>query len=105
MARELYNPPLQVVGFIGSRRGDAERGPALRLNSDEARIRMLTDGELVFIIGPRRKELADVIIDDSVPRGGIVARDVAGLMVSDVVKLVKPDMDRGPGPARTDLLG
>jgi hypothetical protein len=105
MARELYNPPLQVVGFIGTRRGDAERGPALRLNPDEARIRMLTDGELVFVLGPRRKELADVIIDADVPRGGVIARDIAGLMVSDVVKLVKPDMDRGPGPARTELLG
>ena len=102
---DLYNPPLQVVGFIGSRRGDAERGPALSLNREEAAMRMLADGELVFIIGPRRKELAPVIIDDEVPRGGVVVRDIAGLMVSDVIKLVKPDMDRGPAPARTELLG
>jgi hypothetical protein len=102
---DLYNPPLQVVGFVGTRRGDAERGPAIRLNRDEASLRMLTDDELVFILGPRRKELAPVIIDDEVPRGGVVVRDIAGLMVSDVIKLVKPDLDRGPGPARTELLG
>lgn len=102
---DLYNPPLQVVGFVGSRRGDAERGPALSLNREEASLRMLADGELVFIIGPRRKELAPVIVDDEVPRGGVVVRDIAGLMVSDVIKLVKPDMDRGPAPARTELLG
>jgi hypothetical protein len=102
---DLYNPPLQVVGFIGTRRGDAERGPAISLNVQEASLRMLTDGELVFIQGPRRKELAPVIVDDDVPRGGVVVRDIAGLMVSDVIKLIKPDMDRGPAPARTELLG
>jgi hypothetical protein len=103
--RDLYNPPLQVVGFVGTRRGDEERGPAISLNTEEASLRLLADGELVFIHGPRRKELAPVIVDDEVPRGGVVVRDIAGLMVSDVIKLVKPDMDRGPAPARTELLG
>ena len=102
---DLYNPPLQVVGFIGTRRGDAERGPAISLNREEASLRLLADGELVFIHGPRRKELAPVIVDDEVPRGGVVVRDIAGLMISDVIKLVKPDMDRGPLPAKTELLG
>lgn len=102
---DLYNPPLQVVGFHATRRGDAERGPAISMNRAEASLRMLVEDELVFIHGPRRKELAPVIIDDEVPRGGVVVRDIAGLMVSDVVKLVKPDMDRGPLPARTELLG
>lgn len=105
ITRDLYNPPLQVVGFVGTRRGDPERGPAISLNGDEASLRMLVEGELVFIHGPRRKELAPVIVDDEVPRGGVVVRDIAGLMVSDVIKLVKPDMDRGPSPARTELLG
>ena len=103
--KDLYNPPLQVVGFIGTRRGDAERGPAVCLNREEASLRLLVDGELVFILGPRRKELAPVTVDDEVPRGGVVVRDIAGVMVSDVIKLVKPDMDRGPSAARTELLG
>jgi hypothetical protein len=102
---DLYNPPLQVIGFIATRRGDDDRGPAIRLNRAEATLRMLTDGELVFIMGPTRKELAPVIIDDELPNGGVVVRDVLGLLVTDVIKLVKPDMDRGPGPARTGLLG
>ena len=102
---DLYNPPLQVVGFVGTRRGDEERGPAISLNREEASLRLLVDGELVFIQGPRRKELAPVIVDDDVPRGGVIVRDIAGVMVSDVIKLVKPDMDRGPAPARTELLG
>ncbi len=102
---DLYNPPLQVVGFVDSRRGDPDRGPAIRMNADEARIRMIVDGELVFISGPTRKELAPVTIDDDVPKGGVIVRDILGVMVTDVVKLVKPDMDRGPQPARTELLG
>ncbi len=102
---DLYNPPLQVIGFVATRRGDEERGPAISLNRAEAMLRMLTDGELVFIIGPTRKELAPVTIDDTLPHGGVVVRDVLGLLVTDVIKLVKPDMDRGPGPARTALFG
>ncbi len=48
------------------------------LNADEARFRLLVDGELVWIYGPRRHELAPVLIDDAVPRGGVVVRDIAG---------------------------
>ena len=42
---DLYNPPLQVIGFVATRRGDEERGPAIRLNRAEATLRMLTDGD------------------------------------------------------------
>ena len=98
---KLYNPPLQVIGFVGTKRGESDRGPQVRLRSDEAAIRMLTNGELAWIEGPRRQELATVVIDDSIPRGGVVVRDVAGLGVSEIVRLVKPDLDR---PRRTDLV-
>lgn len=94
--REMYNPPLQVTAFVATRRGDAERGPAILINADEARTRGLVDGELVFVIGPRRKELADLRIDDAVPRGGATVRDIAGLTVTEVIKLVKPEQDQGP---------
>jgi anaerobic selenocysteine-containing dehydrogenase len=94
--REMYNPPLQVTAFLATRRGDAERGPAILINADEARARGLVDGELVFVIGPRRKELADLRIDDTVPRGGATVRDIAGLTVTEVIKLVKPEQDQGP---------
>ena len=98
---KLYNPPLQVIGFVGTKRGEGDRGPQVRLRSDEAAIRMLADGELAWIEGPRRQELATVVIDDSIPRGGVVVRDVAGLGVSEIVRLTKPDLDR---PRRSDLV-
>ncbi len=93
---QVYNPPLQVVGFIGTRPGEADRGPQIRLNTDEARFRLILDGELVWIYGPRRHELAPVLIDDSVPRGGVVVRDIAGVTVSEIVRLVKPNLDARP---------
>lgn len=93
---EVYNPPLQVVGFIGTRSGDADRGPQIRLNAEEARFRLILDGELVWIYGPRRHELAPVVIDDTVPRGGVVVRDIAGVTVTEIVRLVKPNLDARP---------
>jgi hypothetical protein len=93
---QVYNPPLQVVGFIGTRPGDADRGPQIRLNAEEARFRLILDGELVWIYGPRRHELAPVVIDDSVPRGGVVVRDIAGVTVTEIVRLVKPNLDARP---------
>ena len=95
-----YNPPLQVVQFIGTRRGDPERGPQVQVNSNEAKLRMVESGELVWVQGPRRNEVAELVVNDEVPRGGIFARDIVGLSVTDVVRLMKVDMDR---PRRTDL--
>lgn len=97
----LYNPPLQVVGFLGTRRGDVERGPQVRLRGEEAALRMLTDGEMAWIQGPRRQELATIVIDDAVPKGGVVVRDIAGLTVSEIITIRKPDLD---SPPRKDLV-
>jgi anaerobic selenocysteine-containing dehydrogenase len=88
------HPPLQVVGFVGTKRGDPERGPAVRIRTEEAHRRLITDGELVWIYGPRRHELGVAIYDDQVPKGGVVVRDVAGVAVSEIVRLVKVDTDR-----------
>lgn len=89
-----YNPPLQVIGFVGTRSGDPERGPLVKVNANEARTRLLNDGELVWVRGPRRQELAELEIDDSLPRGGVVLRDIAGIAVSEIVRLARPDLDR-----------
>ncbi|MEA3245887.1 MAG: hypothetical protein U9Q74_06995 [Gemmatimonadota bacterium] len=104
---ELYNPPLQVVGFIATKRGDAERGPQVLLQAWEAHLRGVADGEMVWVYGPRRHDLAVVRVDESVPRGGVVARDIAGLAVSEIVRLVRVSADRdiirempGPKPRR-----
>jgi hypothetical protein len=93
---ELYNPPLQVIGFVATKAGDADRGPEVRLNAYEAHVRMLRDAELVWVYGPRRHDLATVRVDDAVPRGGLVARDISGLAVSEIVRLVRPTGDRSP---------
>ena len=89
-----YNPPLQVVRFIATRSADTERGPLIRIRSDEARLRGVTNQELVWVYGPRRHDLAPIEIDDSVPRGGVVVRDLAGLAPTEIVRLVKVNTDR-----------
>ena len=92
-----YFPPLQVIEFLATRRGDAERGPLVRMNGNEARLRLLADGELVWVHGPRRQELAELRVDDALPRGGAAVRDIAGVAVSEIIRVVKPDLDTGPG--------
>lgn len=91
-----YNPPLQITGFVATRSGDAERGPAIWMRGDEARMRMLVDGELVWVYGPRRHELATLTIDEEIPRGCVVVRDIAGVTVTEIIRVVKPDLDRAP---------
>ncbi|MBX9928829.1 MAG: hypothetical protein K2X99_07940 [Gemmatimonadaceae bacterium] len=88
------HPPLQVVGFIGTKRGDAERGPAIWLRTDDARMRLLDEGELVWVYGPRRHDLAPVHFNDELPRGSVVVRDLAGVALTEIVRLVKLDVDR-----------
>lgn len=88
--------PLQVVGFIATKRGEPERGPLVRVRPDDATRRLIEDGELVWVYGPRRHELAPVVYDDTLPKGGVVVRDIAGLAVTEIVRLVKMDVDHRP---------
>lgn len=88
-----FQPPLRVAGFIATRRGDPERGPLIRISPEDAKLRLLQDGELAWVYGPRRNELAVVVIDDAVPAGGVIARDIAGITVIDSVRVTKPDLD------------
>lgn len=90
-----FAPPLQVVGFIATRKGDPERGPMVRMRPDDALIRLVTDGELVRVVSDRRQELAVLETDESLPRGGVVLRDVAGASISDIVRVIKLDTDTG----------
>ena len=89
-----FNPPLQVIRFLATRMTDAERGPLVMINAREAAERALADGELVWVYGPRRHELAPVKIDDTLPRGGAVVRDIAGLAPTEIVRLVKMEAER-----------
>jgi hypothetical protein len=63
------------------------------LNADEARVRLLVSGELAWVYGPRRQELCTVLVDDTIKRGDVVLRDVAGASPSELVRVVKPDLD------------
>jgi anaerobic selenocysteine-containing dehydrogenase len=89
-----HNPPLQVIGYIATKRGDEDRGPLIRLRADEARLRNVQEGELVWVYGPRRHDLAPVEFDDTIPRGGVVVRDLAGLAPTEIVRLVRVSDDR-----------
>ncbi len=88
-----FSPVLQVVGFISSRAGDKERGPMVRMRSDDALVRLVTGHELVRVVSDRRSELAELQIDDSLPRGSCVLRDVVGAAPSELVRVVKLDTD------------
>jgi hypothetical protein len=89
-----YNPPLQVLQFIATRNGDTERGPLVKLCSSDANLRMVSEGELVWVYGPKRHDLAPVAIDEAVPKGGLVVRDISGIVLTDIVRLVKTTTDR-----------
>jgi hypothetical protein len=69
----------------------------VRMREDDAVLRLLSEDELVRIITDRRQELAELKIDDSLPKGGVVLRDVVGASISEVIRVIKLDTDT---PAR-----
>jgi anaerobic selenocysteine-containing dehydrogenase len=96
---DLRNRGLRVANFIATRKGDADRGPLVIMNDRDARSRLLTEGELAWVYGPRRGELATVRIDPSTREGDVVLRDIVGVAPSEIVRVVKPDLDnRGRRP-------
>jgi anaerobic selenocysteine-containing dehydrogenase len=97
---DLRNRQLRVAHFIATRRGDPERGPMVTMNDRDARSRLLTQGELAWVYGPRgRGELAEVRIDPATRQGDVVLRDILGAAPSELVRVVKPDLDnRGRKP-------
>jgi anaerobic selenocysteine-containing dehydrogenase len=90
---DARNKPLRVAGFVATRLTDPERGPQVRLAPVDAEDRLLVAGELAWVHGPRRQQLAEVVIDPDVKRGDVVLRDVAGVSPSEIVRVVKPDLD------------
>lgn len=86
-----FAPPLQVVGFISTRKGDPERGPMVRMRPDDALVRLVTAGELVRVVSARRSELAVLEVDDTLPRGGVILRDVVGASPSEVIRIIRVD--------------
>lgn len=84
---------LRVTRYIATRRGDPERGPKVWMRGADALLRLVENGELVWVFGPRRHELAELMIDDSIPEGDVIVRDVAGLSISEYIRVSKPDLD------------
>ena len=92
-----FQPKLKVTEYISTKKGDEKRGPMVRITSAEARIRLLEEGELVWVSGPRRNELAVLEFADAVGEGHAVVRDIAGVTVSESVTVTKPDTDTPVG--------
>lgn len=92
-----FRPKLRILEYIATKRGDAERGPMIRISPTDAKIRLLSEGELAWVQGPRRNELAVVVIDENVPDGSVIARDIAGVTLSERIVVTKPDLDSPPG--------
>lgn len=88
-----FRPRLFVIEYLSTRKGDPERGPLVKMRSSEARIRLIQDGELVWVMGPRRSDLAELRIDDSIAEGNVYLRDIAGITHSEYVTVTKPDTD------------
>lgn len=93
MTTDTRNKEMRVTGLIATRKGDAERGPAVFMNADDAKRRLLNEGELAWVYGPRRHELATVHLDERVRVGEVVLRDILGASPSEVVRVIKPDLD------------
>jgi anaerobic selenocysteine-containing dehydrogenase len=94
-----FNRPLRVAKLIATRAGDPARGPLVILNPADARARLLNEGELAWVYGPRRQELAQVVVDDAVRVGDVTLRDVVGSAPSETVRVIKPDLDKAKKPA------
>lgn len=92
-----FRPQLMIIEYTSTHKGDDDRGPKVRLRGSEARFRLIQDGELVWVAGPRRQELAVLEIDDSVPEGHVALRDIAGVTITESVTVSKPDTDTPVG--------
>jgi hypothetical protein len=92
-----FRPLLNVIEYTATKKGDPDRGPMVRMRGSEARFRLIQDGELVWVAGPRRQELAVLVIDDGIPEGHVALRDIAGVTITESVTVSKPDTDTPPG--------
>ena len=96
--------PLRVAELIATQSGDEERGPMVFMHPTDARTRLLTDGELAWVYGPRRHQLATVRIHEELRVGDVILRDIVGAAPSEIVRVIKPDLDnRGRRPPNTAL--
>ena len=93
MSDDTLNRPLRVARLLATSVRDEERGPMVFIHPENARERLLIDGELAWVYGPRRHELATVRVDETVPFGEVILRDIIGASPSEIVRVIKPDLD------------
>lgn len=93
MSDDFRNRQLRVTRLTATRRDDSERGPAVYLNPGDAAARLLNEGELAWVYGSRRHELATVILDKRITSGDVELRDIFGSSPSELVRVIKPDLD------------
>jgi anaerobic selenocysteine-containing dehydrogenase len=70
----------------------------VRMRPDDALVRLVTAGDLVRVVSARRSELAVLELDDTLPKGGVVLRDVAGAAVSEVIRILRVEQPSRPRP-------
>lgn len=88
-----FDPELRVVQYLATKKGDAERGPQIWLNPTDAARRGAVDGELVWVKGGRGQQVAKLVVDATVAEHTCRLRDVAGMDLSEAVRVSKPDLD------------
>jgi anaerobic selenocysteine-containing dehydrogenase len=93
-----FAPELIVAKYIATRKNEPQHGPRVWLHPKDATLRLLVDGELAWVQGARGQQLATVEIDPSVAEHTCIIRDVAGVTLSEAVRVTKPDLD---SPRRT----
>lgn len=64
------------------------------LHPSDASERLLNEGELAWVYGPRRHELAEVRLDEQQKKGEVVLRDINGSSPSEIVRVIKPALDK-----------
>jgi hypothetical protein len=99
LSDNVFQPELRVIDYIATRKDELERGPQVRLSGVDARFRLLSEGELAWVRGARGQQLAEVVIDDTIPQHACVLRDIPGVLAAESVTVVKPDLDT---PNRTN---
>jgi anaerobic selenocysteine-containing dehydrogenase len=99
LSDSVFQPELRVIEYIATRKDEPERGPQVRLSGADARFRLLSDGELAWVRGARGQQLAEVVIDETIPQHACVLRDIPGVLAAESVRVVKPDLDT---PNRTN---
>jgi anaerobic selenocysteine-containing dehydrogenase len=88
-----FDPELRVIEYIATRIGESERGPRIWMHPADARLRLVVDGELVWVHFSRGQQVAQLVVDPTIPEHGCVIRDIGGVDLAEAVRVTKPNLD------------